>query len=122
MDRYKEKVTVEVPITKEDDRAYSYRKAIVTHSWGNNPDRDEHRSGNAYIWPNHYHHGLASFIEMFLEAKKAFPELKIEDCECRTVVQSSWCKGMPVLTFSVEADIEREGWTNQDRLHDMQLS
>lgn len=93
----------------------SYHKYIVSHSWGNNATHDEYRSGNAFIIPNNYDHSLAGFIRMLKEARKSFPSLKLSDVECLTVLQSSWCKGCPLIRFPVEPDIKIEGWENQEK-------
>lgn len=97
-----------------------YRKFIVTHSWGRN---NEFRNGNAFIIPNHYSNSLAAYSNLMEEARKDFPNLKAEDVECLTVRESGWCKGMPVIQFSVEPDSRKNGWLNcEDHLPDAKLA
>lgn len=98
----------------------NYEKAIVSHSWGNNPTQDEHRSGNVYIWTRNYDRSVESYLGMYAEALKAFPDLKIGDCECLFVSKSRWCRGVPVLKFHALPDLKIDGYENRENhLHDM---
>lgn len=99
-------------------RKIYYRKFLVTHKWG---DNNQYTSTNAFIIPDHYNHSLDTFQEMTDEARKDFPNLKNENVECRTVLQSNWCKGFPIIHFHVPANTKMEGWNDcKDRLPDMQ--
>ena len=81
--------------------------------------KKSHLYTNGFIIANHYCHSLASFLAMVAEARKAFPELKDADVECRTVQQSGWCKRCPIIQFSLGVGSEAEGWTQQERLTDV---
>jgi hypothetical protein len=70
---------------------------------------------NAFVIANHYNHQLNVYQKMAEEAAKDFPTLDIPSiAECRTVFKSSWCKGMPVLHFSIPNDCPlpdaEQGW------------
>jgi len=59
--------------------------------------------------------------ELAAEARKDFPDLKDEDVDCRTVVESGYCKSMPIIRFSVPPDTKKDGWYScEDRLPDIQ--
>lgn len=89
-----------------------FRKYICTHGI---PSSDT-KFGNAIIIPDNYCHTLSAYRRLFHEAKKSFPNLKPDDVECRTVVRSSWCKSMPIITFAVPPNTEIEGWDNIERV------
>lgn len=77
---------------------------------------DGSKSGNAFIIANNSDHSLKGFRKLLKEARKAFPDLKEDDVECRTVVNSSWCEGGAVLRFPCPPDIVIDGWTNVEKL------
>lgn len=59
---------------------------------------------NAYVVPNHYNHGFATFRDLVIEVRRDFPELMLsdDDIKCGTVVDSSWCKNCPVVVFHLK--------------------
>jgi len=91
------------------------RKFIATH------ESLAGRFGNAYIIPDHCSHSIKTFLALVTEARRDFPELRDVDIECRTVVESAWCRGCPIIHFAVKADLVREGWVNVETLPDVQL-
>lgn len=93
-----------------------YAKYIVTHEAAGT------EFGNAFIVPNNYDHSLGGYDKLFAEAKKSFPGLSRESAECRTVIKSSHCEGMPVLRFPCEPHKQATGWRNVDRLSDMVMA
>lgn len=102
----------------------SFSKYIVTHCV-NFGSEGVTSFNNAFLIPNHYNHSLASFKELVKEARKSFPGLKDDDVECRTVVESPWCKRCPAISFPLPAGEAPtvEGWTNcKDRLPSVVLS
>lgn len=55
---------------------------------------------------------LDYFFQMFLEAKKSYPELELSDCICSKVTKSSWNFGYTLLAFSVNE--KKPGWDIYD--------
>ena len=97
----------------------TFHKYIATHSVEFEKDKPPTRFSNAWLMPNNYCHSLAAFMKLVEEARKDFPKLKDEDVECLTVVHSSWCKGFPIIRFTVPADTKRAGWYDCERLPDI---
>jgi hypothetical protein len=111
-------------------------KYLVRHTWGNNENRDEHVSWNAFVMPNHYNHSVKVFAEMAALIRQTFPEATDDQVNCRTVVKSAWCNGFPVAHFGLTrkqdgnfrpfepTEEQKQGWTVLDErpLPDMQLS
>ena len=98
-------------MTISPERDFIMTKLIVTHSWGPN---NKNRSGNAYIFPQHYSHSLESYAKLAKQAKADWKELNLSDSdiECLTITKSSWCQGHPIIRFSVPADSVCDGWKN----------
>ena len=88
------------------------RKFIVTH------ESEGRRHGNSYIIASHYDHSLAAFQNLVAEARKDFV-VDASDVECRTVRESRWCKGSPVIHFPCQPDIIQAGWESTDKLPDV---
>lgn len=90
-----------------------FDKYIVTHSVDFKSDGVV-TFNNAYIIPNNYDHSLKGFQTLVAEARKSFPDLLDEDVECRTVIQSGWCKRCPVIRFLLSSGPAPtvDGWTN----------
>jgi len=62
------------------------------------------RFGRCFIIPDHYHNSAVTYLAMFAVARQDFPTLDLDDVECSVVVQSHWCKGMPIIEFSMDPD------------------
>ena len=73
-----------------------YRKFLVHHT-ADFGKEGHHTYWNLFIFPNHYNHSLKTYKELLEVARKTFPDIKEEDCECQTVRESGWCKGMPII-------------------------
>lgn len=103
-------------------------KMIVTHVSGNPGLKEDdpckiYHHANAFIWPNHYSKSLEAYFDLFVEARKDFRELGMDSVECLTVIESRWCKGVPILRFKVSPNTQKEGWKNRTKdLPDMVLS
>lgn len=92
------------------------RKYIVHH------EEDGFRYTNGFIIANHYNHSFAAFKAMRDEAKATFREIPDTKIECHTVLNSGWCKGCPIIRFSLPAGTEMKGWaTVHDRIPDFLL-
>lgn len=59
---------------------------------------------------------------MLAEIRKDF-NISDSQAECRTVIESRWCKGCAVIRFSLPVGSAAVGWTHyEDRLPDVAIS
>jgi hypothetical protein len=93
----------------------NFHKFIVTSRCGSS------ESGNAYLLADNYDKSLASFLQLVIEARKDF-DVNDARVECRIVLHSRWCKGCPVIRFSVPPHIVKEGWTNTDSYSSLDIN
>ena len=80
---------------------------------------------NGYIISNNYNVTLTTYEELATEARRDFPKLKDSDIECRTVLQSDWCKRCAAISFQLPPDpaLTMKDYTNyKNRLPDIILS
>lgn len=66
--------------------------------------------GTGILIPNHYDHHVPTWLELIAEVRKSFPTLRDSEIELRTVTNSHWCKGCPVVVFEVPTAKDVEGW------------
>jgi len=68
-------------------------------------------SGTGVVLVGYCPDTLAYFLAMYEEAKKTFPQLKMNDCTCSKVHTSNCIKGFTVLLFNVSGEKrEYAGW------------
>ena len=89
------------------------RAYIVTHEAGGRV------YSNGYLIPDNYDHSVAAFLRLARWAAKRFPDLKLADIECRTVTESRWCKGCPIIRFPLPAGTAHSDFTSCRKLQDV---
>ncbi len=89
-------------------------KCIVTHKAGGQSYT------NGFIIAHHYSHSYKAFGELVKEALETFRSLKYEDIQCRTVLESRWCKNCPLICFSLPIGTKKKYWSQrEERLPDI---
>lgn len=96
-------------------------KYIVTHSIEYDDGHVAYYS-NGVIIASTYNHSIKLYQNLLEEVQKSFPELTESQVECRTVVESRWCKGLPMLFFPLKPQTIAEGWRNVSELPDVKYA
>lgn len=92
-------------------------KRIITHQWGNNPERNEYTSSNGFVISGGtYNRTVEFFNELAAEAKRDFPHLVDGDLHAFIITDSMYNKGFAGIRFSLPENSVKEGYRQGSRL------
>jgi hypothetical protein len=106
---------------KPDTGVTSTRKYIFTHSVGYDNGKEK-KYANAFLIPRNYDRSFEGYKLLVKEAKKDFPDLVDDEIHCGVVVDSTWCKGMPILRFPLPLGTTKDGYVQFEGRPDWSLA